>query len=70
MTHNPKEPRGGTEPTDPAKSDPFTAGEAALDRAKAVARRITERCEQLTGGTQIDHRSLPPDPTEKAPPAT
>jgi hypothetical protein len=40
---------------------------AFLDRACAgnepLRREVMERCEPLTGGTQIDHRPLPPDPT-------
>jgi hypothetical protein len=39
-----------------------------LARAKAISQQIAERCEQLTGGTQIDQRPLPPDVIE-APPA-
>jgi hypothetical protein len=39
---------------------------AFLDRACAgnepLRPEVMERCEPLTGGTQIDHRPLPPDP--------
>ena len=38
-----------------------------LARAKAISQQITERCEQLTGGTQVDHRPLPPEATEQQP---
>ncbi len=67
MTSETDTGRDGPAPADPAKTDPFTAGEAALDRAKAVSRRITRRCEELTGQTQLHHRPLPPDTTNQPP---
>ena len=45
--------------------DPYTAGEAVLDRAKSVAQRITERVRDLTGTgtseTKPGHCSPPAD---------
>ena len=45
----------------------YEAEQDVLARAKDVSQKIAERCEQLTGGTQIDHRPLPPDPATEAP---
>jgi hypothetical protein len=46
----------------------YEAEQDVLARAKAVAQQIAERCDQLTGGTQIDHRPLPPAPPGGTPP--
>jgi hypothetical protein len=69
MTRDTNHGPDGAAPDEPNGGDPFTAGDAVLSRARLVARRITDRCEQLTGGTQVDHRPLPPD-TTNPPPAT
>lgn len=47
--------------------DPYTAGEAVLDRAKSVAQRIADRVRDLTG--HQGHSTPPTDvaPTEAAP---
>jgi hypothetical protein len=59
MSDTPREPRNpGAD--DPSRCDPFVAGEAILARARHVSHRITAKCEQLTGGTQVDLRPLPP----------
>ena len=46
----------------------YEAEQDVLARAKAVSQQITERCDQLTGGTQLDHRPLPPDSSPELPP--
>jgi hypothetical protein len=51
-----------------SSEDPFTMGDALLNRAKDVARRIAERVRRLTGDTQTEHPPLPTDPTEEQPP--
>ena len=38
-----------------------------LDRVKDAARRLADQAERLTGGTQIDHRPLPPAGPESQP---
>jgi hypothetical protein len=63
MTRDTNPSRPAPHPDKSSGADPVTAGDAALDRARAVSHRIAERCEQLTGETQIDHRPLPPDTT-------
>jgi hypothetical protein len=68
MTHATNSRRDGAQPDEPTGADPFTVGDAALDRARLVSQRIAEWCEQLTGGTQIDCRALPPEPTERPSP--
>ena len=41
--------------------DPYTAGDAVLDRAKSVSQRITDRVRELTGETK---ETPPVDETE------
>jgi len=59
------QPTDGTHFEYAAAADWLVAERDLLARAKAVSQQITERCEQLTGGTQLDHRSLPPDATDQ-----
>src|SRR5438045_413490 len=65
MTRDTSSRRDGIRSNEPTGADPFTAGDAVLDRARLISQQIAERCEQLTGGTQIDCRPLPPDPAER-----
>jgi hypothetical protein len=45
----------------------YEAEQDVLARAKAVSQQIAERCEQLTGGTQFDHRPVPPGAAKEVP---
>jgi hypothetical protein len=50
----------------PGYPDPFTAGEAVLERAKSVAQRIADRVRELTEDT-ASQSALPGDPTDVHP---
>ena len=51
----------------PDEIDPLVLGEAALKRAKAIARRIAERVRRLTEDTGPEQKAL--DGTDEHPPA-
>lgn len=44
------------------QSDPFTAGDAMLARAKSISQRIADRVRELTQETQTD---IPDKPTDE-----
>jgi hypothetical protein len=52
--------------TMPGSPDPFTAGEAVLERAKSVAQRIADRVRELIEDT-ASQSALPGDPTDVHP---
>ena len=56
----------GSEPA--TAVDPFTAGDAVLDRVKSVAKQITDRVRRLTEDTELDQKALSDDLTETQPP--
>jgi len=59
------------EPATPGNApdrDPLAVGEAALDRAREVSKRIAERVKKLTEAETTEQVSLPSDPTDEVRP--
>jgi hypothetical protein len=62
-----------TEPGNPSQlgeQDAPNTSDPLLARVKEVARRIMERIRKVTEDTDLNHTSLPTDPTEETPPLT
>jgi hypothetical protein len=58
-----------TKPTscgDDGGTDPFTAGDSLLNRARDVARKIVEKVSRLTGDNQLDPGPQAQPPGEAA----
>ena len=53
---------------EPSEGDPALGVDPLLERVKKVAQRIIERVRRVTEDTDLEHRALPTDPTDEAPP--